>query len=105
MPWERAGRQGDAPGGPGRRPGRHTPRTRPVVTAAVDSLEFLHPVHVGELIVLRSSVNRVFRTSMEVGVTVETENLSDGAESAHLLGLPDVRGAGRKRKGDGRYRP
>ncbi len=51
---------------------------RPAVTAAVDSLEFLHPVHVGELIVLRSSVNRVFRTSMEVGVHVETENLLTG---------------------------
>jgi acyl-CoA hydrolase len=53
---------------------------RPAVTAAVDSLEFLHPVHVGELIVLRSSVNRVFRTSMEVGVHVETENLLTGGK-------------------------
>jgi len=51
---------------------------RPVVTASVDSLHFLHPVHVGELIVLRSSVNRVFRTSMEVGVYVTTENLMTG---------------------------
>jgi acyl-CoA hydrolase len=51
---------------------------KPVVTAAVDSLQFLHPVHIGELIVLRSSVNRVFHTSMEVGVTVETENLLTG---------------------------
>ena len=50
----------------------------PVVTAAVDSLHFIHPVRIGELIVLRSSVNRVFRTSMEVGVTVETENLLTG---------------------------
>jgi len=41
---------------------------RPVVTLSVDQLLFLHPVRVGELIVLRSSVNRVFRTSMEVGV-------------------------------------
>ena len=51
---------------------------RPVVTAAVDSLHFLHPVHIGELMILRSSVNRVFRTSMEVGVKVETENLMTG---------------------------
>ena len=50
----------------------------PVVTAAVDSLQFLHPVRIGELIVLRSSVNRVFRTSMEVGVYVMTENLMTG---------------------------
>ncbi len=50
----------------------------PVVTAAVDSLQFLHPVRIGQLIVLRSSVNRVFRTSMEVGVQVETETLLTG---------------------------
>jgi acyl-CoA hydrolase len=50
----------------------------PVVTASVDSLSFLHPVHIGELIMLRSSVNRVFRTSMEVGVYVLTENMITG---------------------------
>ncbi|HLI83241.1 MAG TPA: acyl-CoA thioesterase [Bryobacteraceae bacterium] len=55
---------------------RHT--RLPVVTVSVDSLQFLEPVHVGELIVLRSSVNRVFRTSMEVGVKVMTENLLTG---------------------------
>jgi acyl-CoA hydrolase len=49
-----------------------------VVTASVDSLHFLHPVHINELMILRSSVNRVFRTSMEVGVKVETENLMTG---------------------------
>lgn len=51
---------------------------RPVVTASVDSFHFLHPVHIGELIMLRSSVNRVFRTSMEVGVRVVTEKLLTG---------------------------
>src|SRR5438105_2340921 len=51
---------------------------RPVVTAAVDSLHFLHPVHIGELMVLRSSVNRVFRSSMEIGVKVVTEKLRTG---------------------------
>jgi acyl-CoA hydrolase len=55
---------------------RHT--RLPVVTVSVDSLQFLEPVHVGELIILRSSVNRVFRTSMEVGVKVTTENLLTG---------------------------
>lgn len=50
----------------------------PVVTAAVDSLRFLHPVKIGQLLVLRSSVNRVFRTSMEIGVKVETETLISG---------------------------
>lgn len=49
-----------------------------VVTASVDHMSFLHPIHIGQLIVLRSSVNRVFRTSMEVGVRVEVENLVSG---------------------------
>jgi len=49
-----------------------------VVTASVDHMSFLHPIHIGQLIVLRSSVNRVFRTSMEVGVRVEVENLVTG---------------------------
>lgn len=49
-----------------------------VVTASVDQMSFLHPVHIGQLIVLRSSVNRVFRTSMEVGVRVEVEDLVSG---------------------------
>jgi acyl-CoA hydrolase len=51
---------------------------RPAVTVSVDSLQFLHPVHAGELILLRSSVNRAFRTSMEVGVKVITENITTG---------------------------
>jgi len=50
----------------------------PVVTASVDHLDFLHPVHVGELIILRAAVNRVFRTSMEIGVKVMTEKLLTG---------------------------
>lgn len=51
---------------------------RPVVTASVDSLSFLHPVRIGQLMILRSSVNRVFRSSMEVGVKVVTEDLMTG---------------------------
>jgi acyl-CoA hydrolase len=51
-----------------------------VVTAAVDSLHFLHPVNIGELVMLRSAVNRAFRSSMEVGVRVVTENLLTGAQ-------------------------
>jgi acyl-CoA hydrolase len=50
----------------------------PVVTASIDQMTFLHPVHVGELVRLRSQVNRVFRTSMEVGVKVWVENLQTG---------------------------
>lgn len=44
------------------------------VTASIDHLDFLFPVHVGDLVILRSSVNRAFHTSMEVGVKVWVEN-------------------------------
>jgi acyl-CoA hydrolase len=44
------------------------------VTASVDHIDFLVPVLVGDLVILRSSVNRVFHTSMEVGVKVFVEN-------------------------------
>ncbi len=58
------------------------------VTASVDHIDFLVPVRVGDLVLLRSSVNRVFRTSMEVGVKVFVENyLADTSQhvaSAHL---------------------
>lgn len=49
-----------------------------VVTASVDHLDFRHPIRIGELIVLKSSVNRVFHTSMEVGVKVFAENVMTG---------------------------
>src|SRR3954451_16570655 len=51
----------------------------PVVTASVDQMTFLHPVRLGELVILKSQVNRVFRTSMEVGVKVWVENLQTRA--------------------------
>jgi len=54
----------------------------PVVTASVDQMTFLHPIHVGELVLLKSQVNREFRTSMEVGVKVWVENLQT-AEVKH----------------------
>ena len=58
---------------------RHARRT--VVTASIDYMTFLHPVRVGQLVMLRSSVNRVFRTSMEVGVKVFVEDLLTGEVS------------------------
>jgi acyl-CoA hydrolase len=49
-----------------------------VVTASVDYLDFRNPIRVGEWIVLKSSVNRVFSSSMEVGVKVWSENVLTG---------------------------
>jgi acyl-CoA hydrolase len=49
-----------------------------VVTASMDRLDFHQPVFIGELVVLRASINYVGKTSMEVGVRVEAENLTTG---------------------------
>jgi acyl-CoA hydrolase len=46
----------------------------PVVTVSVDHIDFRSPIQVGELMILKSSVNRAFRTSLEVGVKVFSEN-------------------------------
>ena len=54
-----------------------------VVTASIDHLDFLFPVRIGDLVILRSSVNRVFHTSMEVGVKVWVENYI--ADEAHHI--------------------
>ena len=50
-----------------------------VVTAAVDYIDFRNPVNIGEIVILKSQVNRVFHTSMEVGVKVFSENTLTGA--------------------------
>ena len=55
---------------------RHSGRR--CVTAAVDRMTFLLPVHVGELLTLESCVNAAWRTSMEVGVRVTAENVRTG---------------------------
>lgn len=49
-----------------------------VVTASFDAMEFLQPVKVGELLILKASINWVGRTSMEVGVRVDVENMRTG---------------------------
>ena len=54
-------------------------RARTVVTAAMDHIDFIQPVHLGDLVTLKSSVNRAFRTSMEIGVKVWAENTRTGA--------------------------
>lgn len=46
----------------------------PVVTASVDHMDFIHPVKIGQLVRLFASVNRAFRTSLEVGVKVMMED-------------------------------
>ncbi len=48
------------------------------VTASIDRLDFHHPVFIGDFLTLTASVNFVGRTSMEVGVRVESENLLTG---------------------------
>ncbi len=54
-----------------------------VVTAAMDHIDFIRPVHLGDLVTLKSSVNRAFTSSMEVGVKVWAENTRTG-EVAHV---------------------
>src|SRR5437588_9994220 len=49
-----------------------------VVTAAMDRMTFLQPVHVGELLTFSASVNAAWRTSLEIGVRVEAENPRTG---------------------------
>ena len=49
-----------------------------VVTAAMDRMNFLHPVFVGNLVTVKATVNAAWRTSMEVGVRVESENIRSG---------------------------
>jgi acyl-CoA hydrolase len=62
--------------------GRHA-RT-PVVTASVDKIDFVNPVPVGGIIVMRASVNFAGRTSMEVGVKVWQEERATG-ERKHVV--------------------
>ncbi|HEX2952258.1 MAG TPA: acyl-CoA thioesterase [Armatimonadota bacterium] len=50
----------------------------PVVTVCVDHLTFLRPIHIGDVITVKASVNYAGRTSMEVGVRIETERLTTG---------------------------
>jgi len=48
------------------------------VTASVDRIDFHHPIKLGDVVTIVSSVNRVFNSSMEVGVSVCAENHSQG---------------------------
>src|SRR5450756_663160 len=57
------------------------------VTASMDHIDFLVPVHVGDMVVLQSSVNRVFNTSMEIGVRVMVENYISASRQKVALSL------------------
>src|SRR5512134_1249885 len=50
-----------------------------VVTASIDRMDFHYPIFVGDLLFFKASLNYVGRTSMEIGVRVEAENLMTGA--------------------------
>lgn len=52
------------------------------VTASVNKVDFLNPINVGELVTLKASINYTGRTSMVVGVRVESENIRTG-ETKH----------------------
>ena len=56
----------------------------PVVTASVDNIHFVTPIRLGDVVVLRAQVNMAFRSSMEVGVRVETEEIGTG-QRKHAL--------------------
>jgi acyl-CoA hydrolase len=70
---------------------------RPVVTVSIDYLEFRHPIRIGEMIIVKAALNRAFKTSMEIGVKVWSENLLTGerqhTSSAYLtfVALDDQR--------------
>jgi acyl-CoA hydrolase len=67
--------------------GRHAGRV--CVTAAIDELSFLQPVHIGDVLIVSARVNDVGRTSLEVGVRVEAEPWGGGERrhttSAYLV--------------------
>ncbi len=61
---------------------RHSGRTS--VTAAVDSLNFVAPARAGDTLIVKASVNRSWRSSMEIGVRVAAENSHTG-ETRHVV--------------------
>ena len=69
-----------------------------MVTAAVDGLEFLNPIKVGDFIVLKARVTAAFTTSLEVEVLVYSEGALTGRASDHQPRVPDVRDAGARRR-------
>jgi acyl-CoA hydrolase len=50
-----------------------------VVTVSIDRVDFREPIHVGDLVLMKASVNYAGRTSMEIGVRIEAEELLTGS--------------------------
>lgn len=70
-----------------------------VVTASMEHIDFIAPVHVGDLVILKASVNRAFQTSMEVGIKAWVENAMAGTRrhvSSAYLTFVAVDGNGRR---------
>lgn len=59
---------------------------KPVVTASIDSLSFLSPIRIGDFVVIRAQVNYTGKTSMEVGVTIDSENPLTGEQKRTTSG-------------------
>ena len=88
---------------------------RYAVTLSVDQVTFKEPIHVGELVTFRAAVNHAGRTSMEIGIRVEAENIRAGTRPPHQLLLlhhgrrrrrrPPRRGAGAPRRDPRRGAP
>jgi len=53
---------------------------RVCVTASVDRIDFHHPIRLGDAVTLTSTINRVFKTSVEVGVKVYAQNFREGTK-------------------------
>ena len=62
--------------------GRHARNT--VVTVSVDALNFIAPIELGQVVEIRARVNYISRTSMEVGVRVDSEDLKTGRKTHNL---------------------
>jgi len=59
------------------------------VTASVNKVDFLNPIEVGELVTLKASINYTGRTSMVVGLRVESENIQTGRSEERRAKSPD----------------
>jgi acyl-CoA hydrolase len=69
-----------------------------VLTASIDRVDFLAPVHLGEVMVLRGRLNATFRTSLEVGVEVFSEKPLSGERTLTCQALVTLVGVDREGK-------